>query len=188
MLEKYKKQNKKNIQTGILIGIILLLIAVILWLFSLKNIAYIFLVAGILIIITSILEALNLKDIESSMSENELEALEQELNKVIMESTNHYVVTENGIFIPNKLTLIKYEDIILIYEMPRFNRDTVEVYINIITKEKERFKLPTYTTALTIGFEYYDLKEIIKKKNPKVLIGKNANHKKILQEKYQIKL
>ena len=39
---------------------------------------------------------------------------------------------------------------------------------------------------MTIGFEYYDLKEIIIKKNPSVLVGKNKENKIILKEKYNI--
>ena len=188
MLDKYVKETRKNFKFAIVIGIIFLLVSAILFVVKINQIALFFLIAGLTITITEIISALNFNDIYRAMSESEKEYIESELNKTILISKNHYTITENGIFIPQKLFFIHYKDIILIYERPKLNRNSLEVYINIITKDNKRFCLPTYTTNITIGVEYHVLKEIIIKKNPNVLIGKNNKNKEIIKEKYNIEL
>ncbi len=186
MLKEYIKAIKKDFKLAIGIGIIFLIISIILLICKISSIGLILFSFGTIMIVTEIVEILNFNNIYKIMSESEKNDIENELNKTILTSKNNYTITENGIFIPRKLFFMKYQDIILIYERPKFRSNTLEVYINIITEDNKRFHLPTYTTNMTIGFEYYDLKEIIIKKNPSVLVGKNKENKIILKEKYNI--
>ena len=187
MLDKYIKNNRKNIKVGLIIGIIIFLISLILFALKIKGAATIFFIFSILTIITIIFDRYKLIEKEKSLTEEEKKRIESELNKTTFVSKNHYIITDNGIFIPNKLEFINYNEILCIYERPKFSRYSLDINIHIITKNND-LCLPTYTTALTIGFTYYDLKEIITKNNPQVLIGKTKENKKILKEKYQINL
>ena len=186
MLKEYIKAIKKDFKLALVIGAVFLVASSFLFICKINQIGFLLFIFGAIIIGTEIVEILNFNNIYKAMSESEENAIENELNKTILTSKNNYTITENGIFIPQKLFFMKYQDIILIYERPKFKSNSLEVYINIITKDNKRFYLPTYTTNMTIGFEYYDLREIIIKKNPSVLVGKNKENKMILKEKYNI--
>lgn len=119
--------------------------------------------------------------------------LKEELNNILVYCKHCYILTEKYIILYfGKLKIIRYEDIILLYKKKGGANGSGEgyrKYLSIITRNGKKFSTLIGTTGVWDGDgQPIDFSDTILKKNKDVLIGKTKENKKIILEKYNIKI
>ncbi len=133
-----------------------------------------------------------------TISQNQIDIINEELNHVLAYQKHNYIVTENYIFfLHSKFSILEYQDIVLVgfktgvSPLPEFGY--VNVQFNGFYLCKKLFVVlksgKKYSLDLRKDSYYSDkLIDILVFKNKGILIGKSKKNKKILLEKYGIKL
>lgn len=184
---QFIKNKKQNNQFCFLIIILSLILIVIFKYIGNNFIAYPIIIFGfsLCFFINNYFEYINLKKI----IKNDL-LLDELKNKILFYSTG-YIVTENFIirYFPIVET-VSFKEIIFIYQRKNLEKGGVSSYLEIITFTKKKLKFLINTSGFVFedNVVVKDFSDIILKNNPNVLIGKTEENKRILLEKYNIKI
>lgn len=113
------------------------------------------------------------------------------LNHIIGHVAYNYILTENYI-IGNysKKETVKYKDIVLIYYSFSGSKTGIDKILTIIKNNGKKYSFIIDSSALSWyeDEEPKDFSNILLEKNPSILVGKTKENKKILLEKYNIKI
>lgn len=181
---KNKKQNNQFCFLLIIFSLILIVIF--------KYIGNTFMIYPIIIFVFSLfvfingcLEYINLR----KMIKNDV-LLDELKNKIIFYSPG-YIITENFIIRYSPvIEIVSFKEIIFIQQKRNLEKGGISSYLEIITLVKKKFKFLINTSGIIFEDKAIvkDFSDIILKKNPSVLVGKTKENKKILLEKYNIKI
>lgn len=130
-------------------------------------------------------EYINLKKI----IKNDL-LLDELKNKILFYSAG-YIVTENFIIRYSPIVeTVSFKEIIFIHQRKNLEKGGISSYLEIITFTKKKLKFLINTSGIVFedNVDIKDFSDIILKNNPNVLIGKTEENKRILLEKYNIKI
>lgn len=130
------------------------------------------------------------------LKENKL--LRNELNNILLYSDSGYMLTNNYI-VPyfNKIfsfkinSPIKYTDVILLYKSNWVSNPGnigLSKYLHFITKNKQHYYIVIDLINNCDDDSLKNFTDIILEKNKDVLIGKTNENKKIIFDKYNIKI
>lgn len=184
---QFIKNKKQNNQFCFLI-IILSLILIVIFKYIGNNFRIypiIILVFSLCFFINSYFEYINLKKI----IKNDL-LLDELKNKILFYSAG-YIVTENFIIGYSPIVeIVSFKEIIFIQQRKNLEKGGISSYLEIITFTKKKFKFLINTSGIVFedNVDVKDFSDIILKNNPNVLIGKTEENKRILLEKYNIKI
>lgn len=114
--------------------------------------------------------------------------LQKSLNNTIFYSKENYIITEDCIIqLDRKIVLINYYNIILIYKYR--NRKWGRTILRIILRDNSYYDfLIVLDDSYRFQTDVCDFSNIILQKNPNVLVGNTEENRKILLEKYGIKI
>lgn len=116
--------------------------------------------------------------------------LDELKNKILFYSAG-YIITENFIIRYSPvIEIVSFKEIIFIQQKRNLEKGGISSYLEIITLVKKKFKFLINTSGIIFEDKAIvkDFSDIILKKNPSVLVGKTKENKKILLEKYNIKI
>lgn len=141
----------------------------------------------IVLVVLSFIEFLNIEELSDFYSSMVNKKLISELDNILLETTDCFF-TNNYIFKVKDRTYIKYSEIVLMYNyyIPR-SRGIVKRKYCFITRNRKIFKIDNLKTSKE-QFSSNELQKFIIEKNPNVLVEKTKENKKILLEKYGIKI
>ena len=121
---------------------------------------------------------------------DDLKSIEEQLKKPIVYSRWNYILLDKYLINIKRFAIIKYEDIGLIYKryfITTGNRYYIAKYLYVFTikgkKSKYLINYPLYGP-----FNVCDFTNVIKSKNPDVLVGKTFKNKALFEEKYNVRL
>jgi len=130
----------------------------------------------------------------NNLPKKELSAINKELQQQInIHVRGHYALTNSYIIDLVEKTIIKYNNIILIYYDSKYEGGGREVggkffYLMVITKDRIKHKFLINTSHINFGNKLVDFSYVIKEKNPSVLEDKTPENIKIIKEKYNFDL
>lgn len=176
-------ENKKNL---ILIIMLLLLISLLLKSFDFTIFLFLFF---ILCIFYKIKNYNIIKKIVDSIREEELQLIEKEIKRPIFEKKYNFLMTNNYIIKQYfDIALIKYSDIILIYKKIGFNFHTFNSVFIIVDNQKRKYKFLLRSSKIPNLENGQYFEEIIKEKNPNVLVGYNKKNIDKIKELYDFRI
>lgn len=117
--------------------------------------------------------------------------LKFELEKQIIYYPEDCILTEHYLIIDfSKKYIFNYNDIALIYMKNEFTYMGIKKYLWIVLKTGKKYSIWINKNDFfnEYDFEYNDLFEIFVKKNNNILIERTEENKRILLEKYNIKI
>lgn len=135
--------------------------------------------------INGCLEYVNLKKIIKNV------ILYDELKNKILFYSAGYIITENFIISYSPIIeIVSFQEIIFIQKKKSLEKGGISSYLEIITLAKKKFNFLINTSGIICedNAQVKDFSDVILKRNPNVLIGKTEENKKILLEKYNIKI
>ena len=115
--------------------------------------------------------------------------LKNELDSIILNVSGIYFLTDNYIVRYFSNSLIKYDDIVLSYYKTYSNLSRgISKMMYVVEKNGKVSSFEVSNTAVYLGDEPKDFKNILLEKNPKILIGLSQENKEKLFDTYKIKL
>lgn len=184
------KENKRKSIFEFLLLMLCIIVFIVLIMYDLQiiyiSIMLIFIIFLIGLIVSNFSEVEQLKDCYRILKRNnEIE----ELNHVLFYSRHQYILTSKYIIkfsFANEI--YNYFDIVLIYIKHVREKHGVNKNLNVIMKSGRKISFEIGSTMMCINSDTIDFSNIILEKNPNVLVGKTKKNKKILLEKYGIKI
>ena len=119
------------------------------------------------------------------------EELSSELNNILFHILYNYMLTENYVIGHySKKEAVNYKDIVLICYSYSGTRNGIYKKLDIINKYGKKYSFEIGSTSLYLGKEEEpkNFSNILLEKNQNILVGKTKENKKILLEKYNIKI
>lgn len=183
-------KNDEIKQLTIIIIILILLIIVFLTSYYIKKVKILnlycpFIILFVFVILVSnIFTLLRINKIEKNP------ILKNELDNILLNVSSKYFLTNNYIVSYFNDSLIKYDDIVLIYYKTRaMSAHGIYTMMYVVEKNGKVSRFEVSNTSTTIGDEEpMDFKNILLEKNPNILIGLSKNNKEKIFEAYKIKL
>lgn len=153
--------------------------------------AIIFLISEAYILTDFIRRMIKNKRVIKNISSNDKVMYENELSTYLYKTKENYIFTENFIFFfdSSNIEICKYEDVLMIYKKMYlgFKMGPQESYY-ILTKKGNLFKVLLWSLDGDKNNENLDLEKLFIEKNSNILIGKTKENKKIIKEKYKLKV
>ena len=183
-------------QDYLLVMILLFIVIIILGLIIIHDISLISLIIMILLCLfligLSFYRKKQFNDIYENLSEEEQRELDSDINQTYFFSGKDYALTSKYIINFKKPRIIKYSSILIIDKTTGLISGKHSIacdLVYIVTKnEKISLVLKAYYT-INLYEQYYEgLYSYIKAQNPNVLEGYTKENRKIIEEKYNIKI
>ncbi len=133
-----------------------------------------------------------LKDVNIFMKHISASEIDNLITEVIEYRKDEYLFSKKIIFDYATLEFISYNDILCIYNKTKIEghspgTDIVKKIVVVTKKKKYIFRQSSMNDEMC-DLKFKNLSEIIIEKNPNVLVGNTKENKKILEEKYRIKI
>lgn len=177
------EEDSKNI---LLIGIFILLFILAISSNDIFVIVFCLLVA-LYLLIKKAKTLIRLNKILKSITFDELKLIEYELKKSIYTWKYHYTLTNNYIIMQGmNVGILKYADIVLVYEKSTFGNKTINRHLVLVTKENEKFKFIIGSIDFSIYNHYNHFNEFLYLKNHNILFGYNKENIMKIKKKHKI--
>lgn len=126
-----------------------------------------------------------IKNIVETITEKELNLIENEIKRPVIEKKYNYLMTNNYIIKQYlDIAFIKYNDIILIYRKNGFNFHTFNSVFIVIDNQKRKYKFLLHSSKFPDFESEQYFEKFIRDKNPNVLVGYNKKNIDEIKTKY----